>query len=92
MRRHSVLLAAAVGLAASWLPGRPADAQGEDRGDRERERGDRDRDRDGKRDDSKRDDGKRDDGSATTTRRRDGKRDRDAITADGDHSETASMA
>jgi hypothetical protein len=79
MRRHSVLLAAAVGLAASWLPGRPAEAQGEDRGDRERERGDRDGKRDdGKGDEVKRDrDGNGDDGDRDGKGDHDGDRDRD---------------
>ncbi len=90
MRRHSVLLAAAVGLAASWLPGRPAQAQGEDRGDRERERGDRDRDgkrdHDGKDDDDgKRDrDGKRDHGKGDHDGKGDRDRDRDRD-RDGKH-------
>ena len=81
MGRHSVLLAAGLGLVATWLPGRPAQAQGEDRG----KRGDHDRDgdkgRDGKRGDHDRD-GKRGDGDHDRDR---GDHGRDGDRGDSDH-------
>jgi IPT/TIG domain len=43
MRGRCMLLAASVGLAGAWLPIRPAAAQGNEKGDRDRDRHDKDR-------------------------------------------------